>query len=115
MRNSFYSHLPPAPPKELVSRTFAILPPTTHPLYPQFAPASNTLAKDEASAHMGMFNPRTNDGFYDLGLEVVREIGERVEEEGVSKVGGEKGSEKHLGDGWREERDGEGKVVWVEE
>lgn len=36
---------------------------------------------------MGMFNPKTNDGFYDLGLAVVRGIGERIEEEGVRKVG----------------------------
>ncbi len=114
---SFYSHLPPSPPKELVSRTFAILPPTTHPLYPRFFPSSNTIATDEISAHMGMFNPRTDDGFYDLGLEVVRGLGERIEEEGVGRLGGEvdKGWEKGMMVGWREEKDEKGKMVWVEE
>lgn len=34
---------------------------------------------------MYMFNGKTNDGFYDMGLAVVGGIGERVEEEGVVK------------------------------
>jgi hypothetical protein len=61
---------------------------------------------------MGMFNPKTNDGFYDLGLVVVKGIGERVEEEGV-RVIGETEVKKAL-EGWREEKVGE-KVIWVEE
>jgi hypothetical protein len=32
---------------------------------------------------MGMFNPRENDGFYDLGLAVTRLIAERVDKDGV--------------------------------
>ncbi|WWC61647.1 uncharacterized protein I303_104231 [Kwoniella dejecticola CBS 10117] len=83
--HNFYTHLPLNPPTQLVSRTFGILPPTTHPLYTYFNAASNSIAKDEVSAHMGMFNPKTNDGFYDLGLEVVRVIGEKIEEEGVGR------------------------------
>lgn len=62
---------------------------------------------------MGMFNPKTNDGFYELGLVVVRAIAERIEKEGVGKVGGE-AEEKKMIQGWREEKQG-GKVVWVEE
>ena len=121
---SFCTHLPRDPPANLISRTFCILPPTTHPLYSRFIQASNTLAKDEVSAHMGMFNPKTNDGFYDLGLAVVRCIGERIEEEGVGKVGevpldgmGDEEAEKGGVDGmegWKEETQG-GKVVWVEQ
>jgi hypothetical protein len=86
----------------------------SHPLYPLFIPQRNTLAADEISAHMGMFNPKTNDGFYDLGLEVVRGIGERIEEEGVGRrqVGLEAEAGKS-GD-WKEERHGE-KIVWVEQ
>ena len=87
-RISFYSHLPASPQKQLTSRTFSILPPTSHPLYHLWAPASNTIATDEISAHMGMFNPRTNDGFYDLGLAVASGLAERIEEEGVGRIGG---------------------------
>lgn len=36
---------------------------------------------------MYMFNGKTNDGFYDMGLAVVKGIGERVEEEGVVRGG----------------------------
>ena len=109
--SSFYTHLPPSPPANLLTRTFCILPPTTHPLWPHFTPQTNTLATDEVSAHMGMFNPRTNDGFYDLGLAVVRLLAERIEKEGVGKSG-----EATVGamEGWREEKMGD-KTVWVEE
>ena len=66
---------------------------------------------------MGMFNPRTNDGFYDLGLTVVQGLGERIEEEGVGRIGGdakewEKGKMMR---GWKEETDDKGNLVWVEE
>ena len=63
---------------------------------------------------MGMFNPRTNDGFYDLGLAVVRSLGEKIEEEGVGRIDGEKWEEGMML-GWREEKDEEGKMIWVEE
>ncbi|WWC89547.1 uncharacterized protein L201_004471 [Kwoniella dendrophila CBS 6074] len=127
--HNYYTHLPPSPPTQLVSRTFAILPPTTHPLYKYFNAASNTLAKDEVSAHMGMFNPKTNDGFYDLGLEVVRVIGEKIEEEGVgrSEVKGldevladlDTAEEQNVRDkrsngDWGVEKDDLGNEVWVE-
>ncbi|WVQ82449.1 hypothetical protein IAT38_004577 [Cryptococcus sp. DSM 104549] len=112
---NFYTHLPATPPTQLVSRTFAIIPPSTSPLYPNFHPATNTLAKDEVSAHMGMFNPKTNDGFYDLGLAVVRAIGERIEEEGVGRLA----SVHEVGDddaasAWKMETDEKGNEVWVE-
>lgn len=68
---------------------------------------------------MGMFNPKTNDGFYELGLEVVHVIGERIEEEGVGRargvgVGG--GEKFGMGEkeGWREEKDSQGRIIWVE-
>lgn len=77
---------------------------------------------------MGMFNPKTNDGFYDLGLAVVPCIGERVAEEGVGRVGevtldGMEAEDEQDGGGkggvsgmvgWKEEKQA-GKVVWVEQ
>ena len=140
---SFYTYLPPSPPSHLTSRTFTIPPPSSHPLYPHFIPSSNSLSSDEVSAHMGMFNARTNDGFYDLGLAVIRGIGQRVEEEGVGsggtnlnclgvseameegllgdvpgkideKSGSIDGGGGGLGKGWREEKE-DGKVIWVDE
>ncbi|EIW70871.1 hypothetical protein TREMEDRAFT_29019 [Tremella mesenterica DSM 1558] len=112
---NFYTHLPPSS-LSLTQRTFTILPPQSHPTYPLWIPATNTIAKDEVSAHMAMFSPKTNDGFYDLGLAVARRIAERIEEEGVGR-----GAEmdevvdiQEKGLGWREEVK-DGKIVWVEE
>lgn len=112
---SYYTHLPVEPPVHLVGRTFAILPPASHPLFPLWRPATNSLAKDEVSAHMGMFNPKTNDGFYDLGLAVVKEIGERIESEGVGRKEGLEERMDEDGEGvWRIEKDKDGKEIWVE-
>lgn len=69
------------------NRTFSILPSKTDPLVSRWQPQRNTVAKDEVSAHMGMFNARENDGFYDLGLVVVRLVAERIEAEGVERSG----------------------------
>lgn len=33
-----------------------------------FLEAPNTLAQDEVQAHTGMFDSKTNDGYYELGL-----------------------------------------------
>ncbi|ADV20132.1 Hypothetical Protein CGB_B1020W [Cryptococcus gattii WM276] len=113
--SNYYTHLPAEPPVHLVSRTFAILPPTPHLLFPRWRPATNTIAKDEVSAHMGMFNPKTNDGFYDLGLAVVKEIGERIESEGVGRKEGVEERMDENGEGvWRIEKDKDGKEIWVE-
>lgn len=75
---------------------------------------------------MGMFSPKTNDGFYELGLAVVHSIAERIEQEGVGRTevsqekfhagdgaegGGDGGGEKT---GWKEERDSQGRTIWVE-
>jgi hypothetical protein len=116
--SSFYSHLPAKPPKQTLSRTFAILPATTHATYDRWRPASNTLATDEVAAHMGMFAPKTNDGFYDLGLAVAQQIGERIEQEGVGRsltvIDHDFSKDDTEKDGWREEKDEQGRSVWVE-
>jgi hypothetical protein len=67
---------------------------------------------------MGMFAPKTNDGFYDLGLAVAQQIGERIEEEGVGRsltvLDQDFASQDIEKDGWREEKDEKGRSVWVE-
>jgi hypothetical protein len=34
--------------------------------------------EDEVAAHLGMFNPRTNMSFYEMGLDVVNAIAEAM-------------------------------------
>jgi len=40
--------------------------------------ARNGLAADEVEAHTGMFSGKTNDGYYDLGLQTAQVIREAV-------------------------------------
>jgi hypothetical protein len=40
--------------------------------------ARNGLAPDELEAHTGMFSGKTNDGYYDLGLQTAKFIREAV-------------------------------------
>lgn len=87
---SFYTCLP-AGGTHLTRRTFAIIPSPSEALATHWMAATNTVAKDEVTAHMGMFNPRSNDGFYDLGLATVRIIAARLEEEGIQRAGGSQG------------------------
>ncbi|OJA09290.1 hypothetical protein AZE42_03134 [Rhizopogon vesiculosus] len=75
---TFYTLMPPPPPSFSSPRTFAILPPKTSPVAAHFLPARNTQASDEIQAHTNMFNPRSNDGYYQLGLETAKIIREAV-------------------------------------
>lgn len=70
--------LPPAPPSFSSPRTFAILPQRTSPIATHFLPARNHQAADEIQAHTNMFNPRSNDGYYQLGLDTAKIIREAV-------------------------------------
>jgi len=75
---SFYTLLPPAPPSFSSPRTFVILPQRTSPIAAHFLPAINHQAADEVQAHTNMFNPRSNDGYYQLGLDTAKIIREAV-------------------------------------
>ncbi|KAG2154950.1 uncharacterized protein EDB93DRAFT_1247907 [Suillus bovinus] len=75
---SFYTLLPPAPPSFSSPRTFVILPQRTSPIAAHFLPARNHQAADEIQAHTNMFNPRFNDGYYQLGLDTAKIIREAV-------------------------------------
>ncbi|KAG1806643.1 uncharacterized protein HD556DRAFT_1436583 [Suillus plorans] len=75
---SFYTLLPPAPPSFSSPRTFVILPQRTSPVAAHFLPARNHQAADEVQAHTNMFNPRFNDGYYQLGLDTAKIIREAV-------------------------------------
>jgi len=45
-----------------------------------FTPNTNTLAPDEIGAHIGIFEARSNDGYYQLGLEAAGIIREAMVE-----------------------------------
>ncbi|CUA69423.1 hypothetical protein RSOLAG22IIIB_03949 [Rhizoctonia solani] len=67
--HNYYTVIPPTK-KYPSERTFIILPPKTSLAAHRkaFIPARNALAADEVAAHIGMFEPQTNDGYYSLGL-----------------------------------------------
>jgi hypothetical protein len=71
---SFYTLLPPTPPMHLTSRTFIVMPTSTNRCRSRFTPAKNNVAPDELQAHTGMFASKTNDGYYQLGLETAELI-----------------------------------------
>ncbi|KZT36682.1 hypothetical protein SISSUDRAFT_1063441 [Sistotremastrum suecicum HHB10207 ss-3] len=75
---TFYTILPAKPPSQPLPRTFIILPPSTSKSVSCFLPARNTNAADEVQAHVGMFEPTTNDGYYELGLETAKLIREAI-------------------------------------
>jgi len=67
----FYTCLPPHPPQFPKARTFVVLPSSASPnakYGSYFIQAPNGIATDEITAHTGMFDAKTNDGYYDLGL-----------------------------------------------
>ncbi|PCH41511.1 hypothetical protein WOLCODRAFT_69898 [Wolfiporia cocos MD-104 SS10] len=73
---TFYTFLPPAPPSHPSPRTFIVLPKTPQ-LAQHFIQAPNELATDEVHAHTGMFDIKTNDGYYEIGLttaQLIREV-----------------------------------------
>jgi hypothetical protein len=82
----FYTLLPASPPSFMDHRTFIVLPkrklsfsfPNEGDVADHFLKAPNGLAGDEIQAHMGMFEAKTNDGYYQLGLETSRMIREAV-------------------------------------
>ncbi|GBE79435.1 hypothetical protein SCP_0206330 [Sparassis crispa] len=76
---TFYTFLPASPPSYSESRTFIILPRPMSPLAKYFLQAPNTIAWDEIQAHTGMFDSKTNDGYYELGLSVAQLIRGAVE------------------------------------
>lgn len=73
----FYTYLPPAPPAHTTPRTFMILPKAPSHCVSHFLQAPNTIASDEIEAHTGMFDGKTNDGYYELGLitaQLIRDV-----------------------------------------
>jgi hypothetical protein len=63
--------LPARPPSRPQPYTFCILPAAGAPGAGHFVPAPNARAENEVDAHCGMFEARTNDGYYQLGLDTV--------------------------------------------
>ena len=74
----FYTLLPPTPPVYLSPRTFCLLPESSSDAFQRFVPARNTLAENEVRAHVSMFEPPKNDGYYQLGLEAAAVIRQAI-------------------------------------
>ena len=81
----FYTLLPASLPSTdhrtfitLPKRKFSFTVPSEGDVADHFLKAPNGLASDEIQAHMGMFEAKTNDGYYQLGLETSRVIREAV-------------------------------------
>ncbi|CCM04049.1 uncharacterized protein FIBRA_06208 [Fibroporia radiculosa] len=75
---TFYTLLPPKPPSYPSSRTFIVVPREPPQLVQHFSQAANTIAADEIQAHTGMFDSKTNDGYYELGLVIAQVIQDAV-------------------------------------
>ncbi|KAJ6515703.1 hypothetical protein C8R45DRAFT_810422 [Mycena sanguinolenta] len=75
---NFYTYLPPTPLLSSSERTFISLPKKNARAERHFVLARNGLAVDEVEAHTGMFSGKTNDGYYDLGLQTAQVIREAV-------------------------------------
>lgn len=76
---TFYTYLPPQRPANPSPRTFIILPDNKASSHfsSHFLQSPNSLASDEISAHTGMFDAKTNDGYYELGLisaQLIRDV-----------------------------------------
>ncbi|KAF5363415.1 hypothetical protein D9756_000382 [Leucocoprinus leucothites] len=76
---NFYVLLPEAPPMHLTARTFIVQPKRTSREVKYFTPTKNKRAADEAQGHTGMFDAKTNDGYYNLGLVAANVIREAVQ------------------------------------
>jgi len=74
----FYTLIPPSPPTNLSPRTFCILPDPSSDAFQRFVQAPNTLAENEVRAHVTMFEPTKNDGYYQLGLEAAAVIRQAI-------------------------------------
>lgn len=59
-------------------RKFSFSTPNDGDVADHFLKAPNGLASDEIQAHTGMFEAKTNDGYYQLGLETSRVIREAI-------------------------------------
>ncbi|KAG6336531.1 hypothetical protein ID866_2553 [Astraeus odoratus] len=79
---TFYVLLPPSSASPS-PRTFVVLPPRSSPVLENYIVCKNTVASDEVQAHMGMFEPSQNDGYYELGLETAKMIREVAVRNGI--------------------------------
>jgi hypothetical protein len=70
--------MPPKPPANPSARTFCLLPDSSSDAFQHFIPACNTLAENEVRAHVTMFEPPKNDGYYHLGLEAAAIIRQAI-------------------------------------
>ena len=70
--------MPSKTPADVPPRTFCLLPEPSSDAIKRFVPAPNALAENEVRAHVGMFQPAKNDGYYQLGLEAAAVIRQAI-------------------------------------
>ena len=117
LSDRFYTLLPPTPPVYPLPRTFCVLPETSSSAFQHFVPAPTTFAEDEVHAHISMFDPEKNDGYYQLGLDAAAMIRRSIEDKGAvfqtsvvesdtgSPIDGNKGSSPRADTSTDESRD----------
>lgn len=77
----YFTRLPARKARGERERTFIILPSRAAKSAGSFTPMDNTVAADEVEAHVGMFSPKANSSFYELGLRSAALIGTVLENE----------------------------------
>jgi hypothetical protein len=80
INNSIYTFIPAKPPDNLPARQFILLPKAKDAgnIVTGFTPNTNSLAADEIAAHVGMFEARSNEAYYQLGLDAAKIIQDAV-------------------------------------
>lgn len=79
MLSRFYTYITPnVHSRTNPPRTFIVLPKAESRFALRFVLNRNTLSPDEIQAHTGMFDSKTNDGYYELGLTTAKLIREAI-------------------------------------
>jgi hypothetical protein len=74
----FYTLISPSSPANPSAQTICLLLEPSLDAFQRFVPAPNTLAENEVRAHVTMFEPTKNDGYYQLALEAAAVVRQAI-------------------------------------